>query len=88
MAPGAASRRRKQVTLDAAVLAALDALARETGANFDALADEAFRDLLKTSRIPIGLRQALRASTRQDPANDRVPADGSKPRHTRSARKP
>lgn len=88
MAPGAAGRRRKQVTLDAALLGALETLGRETGADLDALADEAFRDLLKKRRIPIGLRQALRASARQAPANDRAPADGSKPRQTRSARKP
>lgn len=87
MAPGAAGRRRKQVTRDAALPGALETLGREARANFDALAGEAFCDPLKKRRIPIGLRQALRVSARQDPANDRAPADGSKPRHKRSARK-
>ncbi len=34
------------------------------------LADEAFRDLLKKHGRPTGLKEALRQSTRQAPAND------------------
>jgi hypothetical protein len=34
------------------------------------LADEAFRDLLKKHKRPSSLKEALRHSTRQYPAND------------------
>jgi hypothetical protein len=38
--------------------------------DFQELADEAFRDLLKKHGRPAGLKEALRQSTRVIPAND------------------
>ena len=37
------------------------------------LADEAFADLLKKHRRPVTLKQALKRSAKQMPANDRAP---------------
>ena len=64
---------RKQFSLDANVLYALDALARETGASLDKFADVAFRDLLKKLHRPVSLHEALTISARTLPANDREP---------------
>ncbi len=88
MAPEARKTRRKQVTLDAALAAALESLSRDEGLSFDLIADEAFRDVLKKKGRPISLRDALRASARTLPANDPVPHDGPKTDAKRSARKP
>lgn len=87
MAPGAAGKRRKQFTLDVALLSALENLAREQGARMDELAAAAFRDFLKKKNVPIGLADALRASTRAAPANDPIPAAGPKTPLKRSDRK-
>jgi hypothetical protein len=65
--------KRKQFNLDANVLYALEALARDKGDSLDHLADLAFRDLLKKLRRPISLREALQVSARALPANDREP---------------
>ena len=87
MAPVAAKTRRKQFTLDAALLGALEALAREEGAGLDTLADAAFRELLKSKGRPVTLKDALKASARTMPANDPAPAAGSKSLRKRSAPK-
>ena len=65
--------RRKQFVLDAAVLAAVETLALDTGTPLDKLADEALRDLLKKHRRPLNLKEALRDSARALPANDPAP---------------
>jgi hypothetical protein len=65
--------RRKQLRLDPAVLAALEALARDKGLTLDQLTDEAFRSLLKRNNRPVSLGEGLRASIRAEPANDRDP---------------
>lgn len=54
----------------------IDALAeysRQSDARLDDLYDEALRDLLKKKGHPASLKDALQLSTRQRPANDRVP---------------
>ena len=65
--------RRKQVAFDRAVYEALEILANERGFSVNRLADEAFREYLKKHRRPINLQDALRASVRMLPANDREP---------------
>jgi hypothetical protein len=52
----------KRVQFDDETWAALDALADETGASFQRLADEAFKDLLKKHKQPVGLKAALKES--------------------------
>lgn len=88
MAPDSRKTRRKQVTLDAALAAALESLAQDEGLSFDLMADEAFRDVLRKKSRPIGLQDALRASARSLPANDPMSHDGPKTTVKRSARKP
>jgi len=80
MSMGDPSRKRKLLVVDRRVLQALDALSRERGVDLDALADEAFRDLLKRHRRPASLKEALRESARTVPAND------PGPRRTRTSR--
>jgi hypothetical protein len=52
----------KRVQFDAETWAALDLLARDRMMDFQELADEAFRDLLKKHGRPTDLRTALRQS--------------------------
>ena len=59
--------KRKQFNLDANVLYALEALARDNGDSLDHLADLAFRDLLKKLRRPVSLQEALQVSARTLP---------------------
>ena len=51
------------------MLEALQLLAADERKNFQELADEAFADLLKKHRRPIGLANALKQSLRHLPAN-------------------
>lgn len=60
----------KRIEFNAEVLQAIQMLAREQDKTLQDLADEAFADLLKKHRRPVGLRAALRASLRTLPAND------------------
>ena len=71
MATKPRATKRKQFTVDASVMQALEALARDSGDDLDQLADTAFRDLLKKHRRPISLKDALQVSVRALPANDR-----------------
>jgi hypothetical protein len=64
---------RKIIEFDAETLRALDLLASDSMKDLQELADEAFRDLLKKHKRPASLKEALRESTRQYPANDHVP---------------
>jgi hypothetical protein len=52
----------KRVQFDDETWAAIDAVARGKGKTFPELADEAFKDLLKKHRQPVGLKAALRES--------------------------
>jgi hypothetical protein len=52
----------KRIQFDAETWAALDLLARDSMKDFQELADEAFRDLLKKHGRPTDLKSALRQS--------------------------
>ena len=61
---------RKIIEFDEETLRALELLASDSVKDLQELADEAFRDLLKKHERPSSLKEALRQSTRQYPAND------------------
>ena len=61
---------RKLIAFDEDTFDKLKQLGRDRMATFQELADEAFADLLKKHRRPVGLKQALRESERRLPAND------------------
>lgn len=61
---------RKLIEFDPTTLQALELLGRDSMKDLQELADEAFRDLLKKHGRPASLKEALRQSTRQLPAND------------------
>lgn len=63
---------RKLIAFDPETLQALELLGRDSMKDMQDLADEAFRDLLKKHGRPSSLKEALRQSTRQIPANDRT----------------
>lgn len=67
---------RKRIAFDPETLQALELLARDSMKDLQDLADEAFRDLLKKHGRPAGLKEALRQSTRQLPANDQSAGHG------------
>jgi hypothetical protein len=60
----------KRVIVDGVVLQALTVLGHDLGKDFQELTEEAFSDLLKKHRRPVGLKAALQQSLRQAPAND------------------
>jgi hypothetical protein len=74
---------RKIIEFDAETWQALTLLARDSMKSLQELADEAFNDLLKKHRRPVGLKQALRASARNIAAND-----PTGPPPAKSAKKP
>jgi len=55
----------KRVSFDEETWTALDLLARDRAMDFQALADEAFRDLLQKHDRPTGLTAALRRSAKE-----------------------
>ncbi len=59
----------KRVHLDTVVLEAMELLGADERKSFQELADEAFADLLKKHRRPVGLRASLHQSLRRAPAN-------------------
>jgi hypothetical protein len=59
----------KRIQIDGTTLQALTLLATDERKTLQDLADEAFADLLKKHRRPIGLKEALRQSLRRLPAN-------------------
>jgi hypothetical protein len=69
-APGSDAERRKLIAFDRETFHALEGLARDSMKDFQELADEAFRDLLKKHHRPVTLKEALKASTRRAAAND------------------
>lgn len=52
----------KRVQLDDETWQAINAVARQSGKSFQELTDEAFTDLLKKHKQPIGIRAALKES--------------------------
>jgi hypothetical protein len=54
--------RRKQIQFDNDVYLALQELANDRMATFQELADEAFADVLKKHKRPVGLADALKQS--------------------------
>lgn len=65
--------KRKVMEFAPEVWFALELLAKDMGRNVQALADEAFADLLGKYQRPASLKDALRESTRRLPANDDAP---------------
>ena len=59
----------KRLHIDSVTLEALGLLAADEGKTLQELADEAFADLLKKHRRPVGLKNALTQSLRATPAN-------------------
>ena len=64
----------KRVQFDDATWQALDLLARDRMMDFQELADEAFRDLLKKHGRPTDLKSALRQSAGVSATVHRLPA--------------
>jgi hypothetical protein len=52
----------KRVQFDGEAWEAIQAVMRDSGDDFQELADEAFADLLKKRKQPVGLRAALKES--------------------------
>ena len=52
----------KRVQFDDETWAAIQAVAHQRGVSFQALTEEAFEDLLKKHRQPVGLKAALQES--------------------------
>jgi hypothetical protein len=65
----------KRVQFDADTWQALDLLARDRMMDFQELADEAFRDLLRKHGRPTELLAALRQSAGQGAAIHKLPAE-------------
>jgi hypothetical protein len=63
----------KRVQFDDETWQAIEAVARQSGCSFQELADEAFADLLKKHKQPVGLKAALEESVgaRQKPRRAR-----------------
>ena len=70
----------KRVQFDEETWAALDLLARDNVADFQELADEAFRDLLAKHGRPLGLKNQLKRSLRSVEQEERDNgASGARP---------
>jgi hypothetical protein len=52
----------KRVQFDDDTWQAVEAVARQSGSTFQKLADDAFKDLLKKHKQPVGLKAALKES--------------------------
>ena len=74
----------KRIQIDDDTWAALDLLARDRMMDFQELADEAFRDLLRKHGRPASLKAALRQSLGESATVHALP---SKPRSKRPPRK-
>ena len=61
----------KRVVLDGVVMQAVDLLGQDLRKDFHELGDEAFRDLLKKHRRPVGLKDALSQSLRKGASRKR-----------------
>jgi hypothetical protein len=71
--PTSLPARRKLIEFAPAIWQALALLSRDTGRSVQALAEEAFLDLLRKHQRPTSLKEALRESARRLPANDDMP---------------
>ena len=73
----------KRVQFDAETWAALDLLARDRMMDFQELADEAFRDLLRKHGRPTDLKSALRQSAGATAEIVKLPTGGKPARRRR-----
>lgn len=64
---------RKLIGFDPETFRALELLSRDSGQSVQQLADEAFADLLTKHRRPRTLKDALKQSSRAEPANENKP---------------
>jgi hypothetical protein len=64
---------RKLIGFDPETLRALELLSRDSGNSVQQLADEAFADLLTKHHQPRTLKDALKQSSRAEPANENKP---------------
>lgn len=64
---------RKLIGFDAETFRALEGYARDSGKSLQELAEEAFADLLAKHQVPRTLKDALKQSTRREPANENKP---------------
>jgi antitoxin-like ribbon-helix-helix protein len=71
--PHSSYAKRKLIEFSPEVWLALELLAKDLGRDVQALADEAFIDLLRKHHRPTSLKEALRESARRLPANDDAP---------------
>jgi hypothetical protein len=78
----------KRVQFDDETWAALDLMARERMMDFQELADEAFRDLLRKHGRPASLKAALRQSLGPGAPVHRLPARPKKKRPARPSTRP
>jgi hypothetical protein len=72
--------KRKLIEFRPEIWQALVLLARDSGKSLEALADEAFTDLMRKYRLPLSLKEALKESARRLPANDDLPPPKTPPR--------
>ncbi|HMK71604.1 MAG TPA: hypothetical protein VK442_11590 [Xanthobacteraceae bacterium] len=73
----------KRVQLDEETWRQLDLLGRDQMKDFQELADEAFRDLLRKHGRPLDLKDALRRSARISATVHQFKPTGNKPRRKR-----
>jgi hypothetical protein len=64
---------RKLIGFDPEILQALELLSRDSGKDLQALAEEAFVDLLAKHHRPTTFKDALKQSARREPANENRP---------------
>jgi hypothetical protein len=64
---------RKLIGFNPEILQALELLSRDSGKDLQALADEAFADLLTKHHRPTTFKDALKQSARREPANENRP---------------
>lgn len=70
--------KRKLIAFDAETLQALELLSGDSGKSVQELADEAFTDLLAKHHRPRTLKDALKQSSRRQPANENKPPKRSR----------
>jgi antitoxin-like ribbon-helix-helix protein len=70
--------KRKLIAFDAETLQALELLSGDSGKSVQELADEAFADLLAKHHRPRTLKDALKQSSRRQPANENKPPKRSR----------
>jgi hypothetical protein len=68
------SPKRKLIGFDPETLQALELLSRDSGKSVQELSDQAFKDLLAKHHRPRALKDALKQSSRREPANENRPS--------------